>query len=70
MRLQRKFASLFLVLFALPALLSAATVTPLRQGWRLQSACKLLASGDAISAHGFAVPELDIDGDLAVAQRA
>ena len=57
MRLQRKFASLFLVLFALPALLSAATVTPLRQGWRLQSACKLLASGDAISAHGFAVED-------------
>jgi exo-1,4-beta-D-glucosaminidase len=43
-----------LLLFGLPARIHAAT-TPLRDGWRLQSACKLQAEGDAISAPGFAV---------------
>jgi exo-1,4-beta-D-glucosaminidase len=33
--------------------LHAADVTPLREGWHLQSACKLQATGDAISAPGF-----------------
>ncbi len=33
--------------------LHAADVTPLRDGWHLQSACKLQATGDAISAPGF-----------------
>ena len=33
----------------------AGTVTPLREGWRLQSACKLQAAGDAIAAPGFSV---------------
>jgi exo-1,4-beta-D-glucosaminidase len=42
-----------LVLLALPAALRAGTVTPLREGWQLQSACKLQAAGDAISAQGF-----------------
>ncbi len=34
-------------------LLGAATVTPLHDGWRLQSACKVNAAGAAISATGF-----------------
>jgi exo-1,4-beta-D-glucosaminidase len=33
--------------------LRAAAVTPLHQGWRLQSACKISAAGDAISVPGF-----------------
>jgi exo-1,4-beta-D-glucosaminidase len=43
------------MLLALPATLIAGTVTPLREGWRLQSACKLQAAGDAISVEGFSV---------------
>ena len=38
-------------LVAIP--LHGADVTPLREGWHLQSACKLQAAGDAISAPGF-----------------
>jgi exo-1,4-beta-D-glucosaminidase len=34
-------------------LLGAATVTPLHEGWRLQSACKVSAAGGAISGAGF-----------------
>jgi len=37
----------------LAPLLYAGTVTPLHEGWRLQSACKLSAAGDAISTPGF-----------------
>jgi len=33
--------------------LGAAAVTPLHDGWRLQSACKLSANGDTISGAGF-----------------
>ncbi|HZZ37490.1 MAG TPA: glycosyl hydrolase family 2 [Acidobacteriaceae bacterium] len=33
--------------------LSAATVTPLHSGWRLQSACTITAAGDAISSPDF-----------------
>ncbi len=40
---------------ALPAVLHAGTVTPLRDGWQLQSACKLQAAGDSVSTQGFAV---------------
>jgi exo-1,4-beta-D-glucosaminidase len=43
------------MLLALPATLIAATVTPLHEGWRLQSACKLQAAGDAIAVEGFPV---------------
>ncbi len=57
MPFQKKFTSLFLVLLALPLVLQAGTVTPLREGWRLQSACKLQAAGDAISAEKFAVED-------------
>jgi exo-1,4-beta-D-glucosaminidase len=53
--MQTKVAVLFLVLMALPAALQAGTVTPLRDGWQLQSACKLQAAGDSISTQGFAV---------------
>jgi exo-1,4-beta-D-glucosaminidase len=35
--------------------LQAATVTPLHEDWRLQSACKLQATGDVIATPGFAV---------------
>jgi exo-1,4-beta-D-glucosaminidase len=34
-------------------MLHAGTVTPLRDGWQLQSACKLQATGDSIAADGF-----------------
>lgn len=36
-----------------PALCAAGTVTPLHEGWRLQSACTVKADGAAISAAGF-----------------
>ncbi|MGD0939502.1 MAG: sugar-binding domain-containing protein [Terracidiphilus sp.] len=57
MHFQSKVASLSLLLFALSAAIHAGTVTPLREGWRLQSACKLQAAGDAISAEAFAVDD-------------
>jgi exo-1,4-beta-D-glucosaminidase len=44
-----------LALLALPAVLEAGSLTPLREGWRLQSACKLQATGDSIAAMGFPV---------------
>lgn len=34
--------------------LNAETTTPLQSGWRLQSACKLQATGEAIASKGFA----------------
>jgi exo-1,4-beta-D-glucosaminidase len=40
-------------LFSIAAALQAESVTPLRDGWRVQSACKFHAAGDAISAEGF-----------------
>jgi exo-1,4-beta-D-glucosaminidase len=44
-----------LVLLAVPVALQAGTVTPLHEGWTLQSACKLTASGDSIAVAGFSV---------------
>jgi len=38
---------------ALSPVLRAGTTTPLREGWQLQSACKMQAAGDAIAAEGF-----------------
>ncbi len=38
---------------ALAPLLHAGTVTPLHEGWQLQSACKLNATGEAISSQEF-----------------
>jgi exo-1,4-beta-D-glucosaminidase len=37
----------------LTPLLNASTATPLREGWRLQSGCKIRATGDAISGPSF-----------------
>ena len=37
--------------------IEASTVTQLRDGWRLKSACNVQASGDAIAAPGFAVED-------------
>jgi len=51
--MKRKVVSLFLVLASLPAVLQAAPITPLHDGWRVQSACKLQATGDTIAAEGF-----------------
>lgn len=39
---------------ALEPALHAGTVTPLSEGWQLQSACKLTATGEAIASEGFA----------------
>ena len=50
----RKYAPCLVVLLLLPLGLRAETVTPLRDGWRLQSACKLEADGAAIAVDGFA----------------
>lgn len=47
-------AASLLAAAAMPGQLMARTVTPLHDGWRLESACKLQAGGDAISADGFA----------------
>src|SRR5579864_3604574 len=51
--MKRNFLLALLIVLALPMVAHAATVTPLRDGWRLQSACKLQAGGDAISVAGF-----------------
>src|ERR1035437_7653037 len=44
-----------LALIVLPMVLEAETVTPLRDGWSMESACKLQAGGDAIASTGFPV---------------
>ncbi|MGA3081528.1 MAG: sugar-binding domain-containing protein [Terracidiphilus sp.] len=54
MLVQRKLAALSLLLLALTVALHAGTVTPLRDGWRLQSSCKLQAAGASIAVEGFA----------------
>ena len=51
----RNLASYLAAVVALPVVLQAGTVTPLREGWRLQSACKLEATGDAIAQPGYSV---------------
>jgi len=45
-----------LIALAVPQVLRAGTVTPLHEGWQLQSACKLQATGDAIASEAF-VPD-------------
>jgi len=57
MRVIMKKAALPCVLiFVAGALaLEAATVTPLHEDWRLQSACKVQAAGDAIASEGFSI---------------
>ncbi len=51
----KKIVFCLIASLALPAALRAGTVTPLRDGWSVQSACKLQAAGDSISADGFSV---------------
>jgi exo-1,4-beta-D-glucosaminidase len=51
----RRISFCALLLAALPSALRAGSVTPLRDGWRLQSACTVQAAGDAIAAPGFSV---------------
>ncbi len=46
-----------LILLTLPTILHAGIATPLREGWRLQSACKLQAGGNAISVTGYSVED-------------
>jgi exo-1,4-beta-D-glucosaminidase len=55
--MQKRLTTLFLVLLALPAALQAGTVTPLHDGWRMQSACKLQAAGASIAVEGFAAQD-------------
>src|ERR1039458_2534490 len=55
--MQRRLAPLFLALLALPAALEAGTVTPLREGWRVQSACKLQAAGESIASEEFSTKD-------------
>jgi exo-1,4-beta-D-glucosaminidase len=54
MNIGKKIACCALALLALPAALMAESITPLREGWKLQSACKLQATGEAIASEGFA----------------
>ncbi|WP_263351644.1 glycoside hydrolase family 2 protein [Acidicapsa acidisoli] len=49
---RRKILLSLAALLALPSVLNAGTVTPLREDWRLQSACKLQADGATITAPG------------------
>ena len=48
-----KLAVSLAVLLTMPSALRAGTSTQLHDGWRLQSACKLQATGDVISAPAF-----------------
>ena len=57
MVMKRSLIPVFLLSLALPAALQAETVTPLRDGWKVQSACSLQAKGDAIAAEGFATED-------------
>ena len=50
----RKRILLFcLAMTSMSCVLFAGTVTPLREGWQLQSACKLQATGDSIAMDAF-----------------
>jgi exo-1,4-beta-D-glucosaminidase len=53
--MKRKIASLFLVLTGVSAVLQAAPIMPIHEGWRVQSACKLQATGETITREGFSV---------------
>jgi exo-1,4-beta-D-glucosaminidase len=55
MQVVMKRKTLLLILFACSMFLHAGTLTHLREGWRLQSGCKLQATGDSISIAGFPV---------------
>jgi len=49
----KKLAPCLFSLLALPLALQAATVIPLHDGWRMQSACQIQADGTAIAVEGF-----------------
>jgi len=53
--MSKKTLPCLLALLALTAVLKAGTITPLRDDWQLQSACKLQAAGDLIASDGFQV---------------
>ena len=69
----KKVVLCFIVSLALATTLRAGTVTSLRDGWSLQSACKLHASGDSISTEGFSVSDwlkASVPGTVLAAQVA
>lgn len=49
----RVFRSALLLAGMVPATLAIAASTPLHEGWKIQSACKMSAGGEAVSAEGF-----------------
>src|ERR1700743_2753511 len=51
----RRIMPCLFAVFASSTSLFAATPTHLQEDWRIQSACKLQATGDAIAAPGFSV---------------
>lgn len=51
----RRAFLLFAAILIPAAVLPAETVTPLKDGWRIESACKVQAGGDAITRAGFQV---------------
>src|ERR1035441_4415389 len=51
--MNKKMLLCCLSLLSVTPLLQAGTVTPLHEGWQLQSACKLQATGDAVSVANF-----------------
>ncbi|MGC2636635.1 MAG: glycosyl hydrolase family 2 [Acidobacteriaceae bacterium] len=53
----RIVSAAWLLLGLTPAVLAADSATPLHEGWRLASACKVSATGAAISAPGFQTPD-------------
>jgi exo-1,4-beta-D-glucosaminidase len=50
-----KSIAIFLAFLVVPIILPAGEVTPLHDGWNLQSACNLEVKGDIISSENFAV---------------
>ena len=69
----KNLASFLIAGLAMPAVLHAGTVTPLHAGWRLQSACKLEAAGDAIAQPGFSIDgwlKTDVPSTVVAAQAA
>jgi exo-1,4-beta-D-glucosaminidase len=54
--MRRRMLLCCLIALAVPQVLRAGTATPLHEGWVLQSACKLQATGDAIASEAF-VPD-------------
>ncbi|MGA9063265.1 MAG: glycosyl hydrolase family 2 [Terracidiphilus sp.] len=51
--MRKKIVLCLVASLALPVALRAGTVTPLRDGWSVQSACNLKGGGDLISTEGF-----------------